>query len=106
MGEGLVRCLALLACSVLFASYAAFAPVQQTARASATSTQKAANVSTGGSASQQNDSAAVVSANNGNQIDQSTTQQQDAGSAPPPDPAPGQTQTSSQSAPVTQNGVA
>src|SRR6266446_432155 len=162
MGEGLRRCLALLACSVLFASCAAFAPgnaaadstvppgggaeqtssssasssaqndssstqsatvtqsggggqsqtvvqnapVQQTATASATSTQKATNVSTGGSASQQNDSAAVASTNNANHSDQSTTQQQDSGSAPPPDPAPGQSQTSSQSAPVTQNGAA
>jgi trimeric autotransporter adhesin len=78
------------------------APTQQSATASATSTQKASNVSTGGSASQHNVSAAVASANNANHTDQSSVQQQNSGDAPPPDPAPGQAQTSSQSAPVSQ----
>ena len=165
MGEGLRRCLGLVACIVLFASCAALAPgnaaadstdpgsgaeqtsdssasssaqndnsttqsatatqtggdgqsqtivqsapTEQSATASATSNQSATNQSAtndpaGGSPNQGNGSAAAASANNANHTNQGSTQEQSSG-APPPDPAPGQAQTSSHSAPVTQKADA
>jgi hypothetical protein len=78
------------------------APTQQSATASASSNQAATNSSAGGSTSQRNASAAAASANNSNHTTQSSAEHQTSGAPPPPDPAPAQTQTSSQSAPVTQ----
>ncbi len=82
------------------------APTQQSANATARSNQGATNVASGGTATQRNTSSASGAATNANNTNQSSAQRQESPPAPDRSPSEVQSQTTSQSAPITQHADA